>query len=239
MSTWQAAWRLAVFEIRTGWPGLLITLIFFAYAAVVGTPLLDALLTGEIPGSYGWICDYLYLTVLPNMGFLLNPPALRYWRTDVYTKKLAAWRALPISDAQIASGRLLQLVVNMVPVWLFFFALEYMLVYREAGFAAGAYLNYALFWLGYSVLFAVMYVCLEQSLPGRIYFVACLCYMPVYALLTLLLQLSDVTVIVEMADAAKQGNWLPTGLMLALAAAAVWAGKAAVQRLIGRRNILG
>ena len=239
MSTWRAAWRIASYEIRTGWAGLLITMIMFTYVAVVTIPLLDDLLAGKLPGSYGWIPDYLYLTVLPNMGFLLNPSVLHYWRDDPYTKKLAAWRSLPISDAQIASGRLLQMILNTLPVWVFLFALQYGLLYREAGLGAGEYVNYALFWLGYSVLFAVMYVCLEQSLPGRAYFLACMCYVPLYLLLTLILHYSGITIVLRIAEAAEQGNWLPTGIMLALAAAAVWAGKAALQRLIGRRNILG
>lgn len=36
MGLWKGAWRLASFELRTSWGGVLLTFLFFAYMALIG-----------------------------------------------------------------------------------------------------------------------------------------------------------------------------------------------------------
>ncbi|HUC91491.1 MAG TPA: hypothetical protein VMS09_05580 [Paenibacillus sp.] len=66
MGLWKGAWRLASFELRTSWGGVLLTLLFFAYMALIGSQLINEVFSGDLPHGVEWAPDFMLLTVLPN-----------------------------------------------------------------------------------------------------------------------------------------------------------------------------
>ena len=82
---WNGAWRIMRYELRTSWRGFIVTMLMFAYVGICELPLMDAMLSGELNRSMRWAVDFMHFCILPNMGFLLNRSAFRYWRDDPYT----------------------------------------------------------------------------------------------------------------------------------------------------------
>lgn len=239
LSTWRGAWQLVRFELKTGWSGIIITGILFAYMAIMGMAFLDDLFAGELTRSASWAPDFIYLAVLPNMGFLMSRTVLHYWRDDPYSRKLAVWRALPIRVQHIVLGRLLLMALVAAPIALLFFGLQYGL----SGSARDAldpiaYMNFSLFWFAYSLFFGTMFVYCELGFSGKTYFIICCCSFLYYGPLTYLLWLTGETAIERVLNAAAAGSWLPALCAWAVALIGIAFGRRAIERRIQSRDLL-
>jgi hypothetical protein len=239
MSTWRGAWHLVRFEFKTSWGGMILTGILFAYMAIVGLAFLDDLFGGELSRGASWAPDFIYLAVLPNMGFLLNRTVLHYWRDDPYSRKLAVWRALPIRVQHIVLGRLILMVLVAAPIALLFFGLQYGL----SGSARDmldpiAYLNFSLFWFAYSLFVGTIYVYCELGFSGKNYFIICCCGILIYGPLTYLIWLTGETVLERVIHAAAAGSWLPALCAWAFALIGIAFGRRVIERRIQMRDLL-
>jgi hypothetical protein len=238
MSAWQGAWQVARFELKSGWSGYILTLIFFSYMALVQAPLLNDLFGEEMSRASLFAVDFVYLVTIPNLGFIMNKTIFKFWKEDPYTKKLMMWRTMPISLDQIVIGRLLQLVITILPIWFFYFLLQYVVTSSiRTQLNVGEYINYALFGLGCSVVFAVTYVFLEQGFPGKVYFVYCLSYIVLYGCIIWLLWTQHISIILSIVNAADHGNWRLTIVALLAAVVMLAAGKAAIHKRLRSRNL--
>jgi hypothetical protein len=239
MSTWRGAWQLAQFEFKTSRGGMVMTAILFTYMAVVGMPFLDDLFGRELSRDVTWAPDFIYLAILPNMGFLLNRTMLHFWRDDPYSRKLAVWRALPISLRHIVLGRLVLMGLVAVPIALLFFGLQYGLSSSARELLDPlAYLNFSLFWLAYSLMTGTMYVYCELGFSGKNYFIICCCSFLIYGPLTYALWLSGETAVERVISAAAAGSWLPALCAWAAASIVLVFGRRAIERRIQSRDLL-
>jgi hypothetical protein len=238
MSAWQGAWQVARFELKSGWTGYIFTLIFFSYMALVEAPLLNGLFGGEMSHSGSLAVDFMFLATIPNLGFIMNKTIFKFWKEDPYTKKLMMWRTLPISLDQIVIGRLLQLVITILPISVFYFLLQYVVTWSiRSQLNVGEYINYVLFWLGISLAFAVTYVFLEQGFPGKVYFLYCISYIVVYGFIIWMLWIQHLSIMLSIVNAADHGDWRLTIVALLAAAVMLAAGKAALHKRLRSRNL--
>ncbi|WP_248929922.1 ABC-2 transporter permease [Paenibacillus hamazuiensis] len=238
MSTWRGSWLLLRYEWRINRLGSLGTFFMATYIAVVTFPLYEAAEFPNKPFLTG-VLDFVMLCVVPCFGFFMNQHTFRNMKEDYTARKLAAMRALPITVKQIAGGRLLSAMFLLVPVWLYFFVLMYLLSgwFREKSW--DQLLNYALFWLGYAVFMSVVYLIMEFGLTGRHYFLLCFGCLPVFVVVVLLYRLFGQSLVGDLLTAAGAGNWWPTlGSMLAAAASVAW-GIRLLIRIVARRSLLG
>lgn len=239
MGLWQGAWRLARFELGTSKGGVVMTAVMFTYMAVIGMALLDDLFSGELGRRLRWAPDFIYLAMLPNMGFLLNRALTRVWQDDPYSRKLAVWRTMPISLKQIVLGRVISLVLLAIPIWLLFFGLQYGLSHAaRSGLDLLEFANFSLFWLAYSYTAGMLYIYCEMGFSGRTYFTICLTSILIYVPAIYLIWLSGQTAIERVWEAASSGNWIPTLCAWAIALACLTAGRAAIERRIQSRDLL-
>ncbi|MFD0712772.1 ABC-2 transporter permease [Paenibacillus sp. GCM10027626] len=218
MTTWQSTRQLFLHELRGSLTGALVTAVFFGYMGVVFLPLL-----GTFFDSYGqkvelwhWAGDFVFLTVIPSLGFTMNFAALRYWKNDTYSNKLAYWRTLPISLNSIVFARMALLVVILILMSLFYFSLEYVLLKQMQdmmGFSQ--YLNFVLFWVGYALLMGSTYMYWELSSNGKTYFMICWAYFLVYGALLLILGLLDIKPLNLSLKWAIEYNWTGSLVMAA------------------------
>jgi hypothetical protein len=239
MTSWQGAWTLLRFEGRRSWIGLLITMAFFTYVSVFLVPLFGEMLDQEKTGGYAWFQDFMYLTILPTMGFLMNRNFMHYWSRDPYTRKLAYWRTLPISWNAIVIARYLQHAIVLTIVSAYFFSLQYALLsdMREL-LSPGEYVGYALIWYGYALMAGATYVYFEQTVSGKVYFAVCAGYVLVYAAIIVVLGLTDTRVVVRTMDASRHHEWLWPVLSVALGAAVILLMGLLLRRRLAKRNLL-
>ncbi|SDX73732.1 hypothetical protein [Paenibacillus sp. CF384] len=192
MTSWQGAWRLLRFDGSRSWIGLLITIVFVSYMIVVMMPIFDDLHQHENTGGSFWGYDLVYLSILPTMGFLMNRSVLQYWGRDPYTRYNAYLRTMPIGWNTIILARLLQFIVVLTIVSLYFFTLQYVALneLREL-MTPGEYVIFSFIWYGYAMMAGSTYVFFEQSVKGKIYMFICFCYLLLYALVGLMLWQAD------------------------------------------------
>lgn len=238
MSLWKGAWYLAKHElVRDRWKSLF-TLLFVGYLLLFTVPLLNDVVDGELGGMASWATDFIYLTVLPCLGFVLNQTMIGCLKNNSYTKKMAHWRTLPISSKQIALGRIIQLTIVLFMAQLIYFSVQFFLLRNMgADISAGHFAVYGLFWFGYSLTVAVAYVYWELGHSGKIYFYFNLLYIVVLLVISFCLMMFKLgNVVVTSLHAIENGSWWVALAALAFSAAAVVIGINRIENRLDNRT---
>ncbi|WP_141499950.1 hypothetical protein [Paenibacillus luteus] len=238
MGVWKGAWFLAKHELaKDRWKSLF-TLLMIGYVLLFTLPLFRDVINGESEGLSSFATDFIYLTILPVFGFVMNQTMMRYWKDNSYTKKMAQWRTLPISSRQIALGRIIQLTIVLFAAQLVFFLLQYIMA-RNLGseISAGSFALYALTWFGYSLTMAIGYVYWEVGHSGRTYFffnIIYLCAMLLIALGISLMKMGNI--VMNSLQAIEGGSWWFPLLTLSISAAAFWIGVNRIESRLENRT---
>ncbi|WP_274653025.1 hypothetical protein [Paenibacillus humicola] len=240
MTDWQGAWALFKHELRHSLLGLLITLLFFVYMAVVVSPLLDGIAEhSDYLRGFGWAGDFVYLTLLPNMGFMMSANRMRYWKTDFFSRKLAYWRILSIGMNSIVMARILMLLAVMVTVGLFYFTLQYAILSElRSLMSMGEYAAFACTWLGYALLAGSTYMYFEQTCKGKVYLIVCFSYLGLYVVLTGIFALTGTSVLEWTIEAVRDGNRVPSIVMPLAGFAFLAITGAMVRKRLAARSLL-
>lgn len=223
MSMWQGACHILIYELRkTRW-GFLGSLFLALYMAIIGGMLFRLDETLVVAAEY-WAIDFVFLTTLPCLGFVLSHTNMFYWRNDTFSGKLAEWRILPIPLPQLIWGRLMQIVVILLPMQIIFFLIQYLLVDgMKETISPGAYILFGLFWFLYSLGMAATYAIWEYGYSGKTYMIVCFLYCIFYLLLTLLLSVNDISIVQSLLRGMENGEWwyLLIGLLISIVGIAV------------------
>ena len=238
MGLWKGSWYLAKHELaKDGWKSLF-TLLFIGYLLLFTVPLLNDALNGEKESLIGWAADFIYLTILPVLGFVVNQTMMRYWKENSYTRKMAYWRILPISSKQIALGRIIQLAIVLFAAQLVFFILQFLLVRNMgADISAGHFALYGLFWFGYSLTIAITYVYWEVGHNGKMYFFSNLAYMVILLAVSVSLAIFKLgNVVVTTLQAIVDGSWWLALAAIVVSAIAVFIGVNRIEKRLEQRS---
>ncbi|MFC4810578.1 hypothetical protein [Paenibacillus sp. GCM10023250] len=238
MTTWQGAMTLLRSEGRRSWGGLVFTIVFFTYIAIVMMPLFQDMWEKGAASRFDWLGDFVYLTILPNMAFVMNRSMMHYWSRDTYSRKLAYWRTLPISWDAIVLSRMMQHVVVLTLVAAYFFTVQYAAMSGLRGLLpAGSYVLYALTWYGYAMAASATYVFFEQTLHGKVYCLVCFGYVGVYAAAGIVLWLTDTSLMYASIEAARDHRALWPAVALLAGALATFLVARLLRRRIAKRNL--
>ncbi|UVI28973.1 hypothetical protein [Paenibacillus spongiae] len=241
MTSWQGAWRLYQHELRHSWAGLIFSILFYAYIALIISPSMGELFQAAEDSEqiWKWLIDFFYLTILPNMGFIMNRVMFRYWHNDPYTRKLAYWRTMPIGLLSLVISRMILLLTTLLIVGTIFFTLQYFLVggLREA-MNPGQYLLFAACWWAYSLIAGSLYMFFEQAYNGKVYFIICLCSLLIYFPLLMLCWWIGFHPVSDSMQLAQNSNPIGAIVMLIAGAAAFMASGHFVKNKLGTRSLL-
>lgn len=205
---WRGAWFLAKHELKKErWKNLAM-LALIGYVLLFTIPMFLSSMTAEQNESFNWVTDFIYMSLLPCFGFVMNNTMMNY-KKDGYSKRLAYLRTLPVSPQQAALGRIIQLAILMLASQLLFFAAQYAFVYFSGIVIQGLdYILYALFWLGYSLTIAIFYVYWEIGYSGKVYFIACLAIALLFIAITVSINLLGYgNLVISSLRAIEEGKW--------------------------------
>ncbi|MBD2868462.1 hypothetical protein [Paenibacillus arenilitoris] len=241
MDLWKGAWYLAKHELAKDRWRSLFTFAFVLYMLLFSVPLFIDNWEGEASRRFAWATDFIYLSLLPCLGFIFNKTMASYWKNDAYTKKMAQWRTMPISSRQIALGRLIQMAAVLLASQLLFFLLQYVIL-RLSGVELSpvSFILYALFWFFYSITMATAYVYWEIGHTGKIYLIVNFIYIFLFLLVTTALTMfKSGNIIVNSLLAIEDGNWWIVLAALAAAVAAVFIGVNRMENRLEKRSYRG
>lgn len=238
MNDWKAAWFLAKHElVKDRWKSLF-SLVFIAYILLFSVPSFEQSLRGDRDVMTSWATDFIYILILPLLGFVMNQSMFNYWKYNSYTKKMAQWRTMPISAKQIAIGRLIQMTIILFTAQLIFFSSQYILVS-----AMGSKILlldfglYALLWFGYSLMVAVSYIYWEIGYSGKMYFMVSMLYCAVILILTIGLgALKFGNLVFNSLEYIQQGHWWISIVGLVIGIAALLVGVKQLEKRLDKRS---
>lgn len=235
---WKGAWYLAKHELaKDRWKSLF-TLFFIGYLLLFTVPLMRDGFIGE-NGPFGnWSLDFIYLSILPVLGFIANKTMMRSWKENSYTRKIAQWRTLPISSKQIALGRIIQLAIVLFAAQLVFFLLQFIIA-RNMGvdISALSFVLYGASWFGYSLTMGTGYVYWELGHSGKTYFFFNITYLAFLLIFSISLAFLDIGNIVSSSlHAIENGSWWLPIITVTIGVAAVFLGVKRIENRLEKRT---
>lgn len=172
MTTLQHAWVIVRSEFRGDrWKllwSLLFAILFMGYFSAITGMVIDDTLMGH---DKQLLSDVLMVTMMLMLTISFNRRTMKYISEDSYTRMLAYMRALPVPVAAILCKRKLDALFAVAMNGTLYFGLLYALSPGiRAELRPASYLAFALTWIGYSLIVAGMYIMIEFSVSGVLYF---------------------------------------------------------------------
>ncbi|MEK3833143.1 hypothetical protein [Paenibacillus sp. FSL M7-0896] len=172
MTTLKQAWVIVRSEFHGDrWKllwALLFSLLFMGYFAALSGMVIDDTLTGH---DKQLLSDVLMVTMMLMLTITFSRRTMKYISEDSYTRMLAYMRALPVPVAAILCKRKLDTLLAVAMNSTLFFSLIYLLSPGiRAELPPASYLAFAFTWIGYSLIVAGMYIIIEFSVSGVMYF---------------------------------------------------------------------
>lgn len=172
MTTFRNAWAIIRGDFRADklmlLRALVFSVIFMGYMS-----FLNGLIANDVldSGDGKLINDYLMLISIPLLGFIFSKRTMKYLSEDSYTRMLAYMRGLPIPSVVILCKRKLQAVFSFCLNGILYFGIMYVAsgnIRNEL--PAAAYLAFAITWVGYGLIVNGLYIFIEYSVSGKMYF---------------------------------------------------------------------
>ncbi|MGO4539521.1 hypothetical protein [Paenibacillus sp. 2TAB19] len=241
MSKWKGAWFLAKQElVRDRWRSIIMVALI-GYILLFTLPVFIDSLTESEEDSMSWLTDFIYLSLLPCLGFVLNNTMMNYFKKDTYSKKLAYLRTLPITPQQIALGRLIQLTIVLFAAQLIYFVAQYVIIHFASSVVIdfGDFALYALFWFGYSLTIATSYVYWEMGYSGKIYMVVCTLVAILFLGIAITITwLGQGNIVIGILEAIEEGKWWIALITPAISAITIPLGYRVLSNRIAKRNYI-
>ncbi|WP_150272114.1 hypothetical protein [Paenibacillus tepidiphilus] len=179
MTTLKQAWFILRGDHRVGlWNTLfmlIFTALFMLYIGALTGVIVDDIVAGQAREVLG---DFMLLGMVPMLGFTFSKRKMKYLSDDTYTRMLAYMRGLPIPAVVLLCKRKLDAILAFALNGVLFFGFIYALSPHMRGeLKLAAYAAFALTWIGYGLIVAGIYIMVEFSVSGKMYFVITLLLM--------------------------------------------------------------
>ncbi|MEK4045330.1 hypothetical protein NSU18_16905 [Paenibacillus sp. FSL H8-0048] len=172
MTTFKQAWVIVRSEFHGDrWKllwALLFSLLFMGYFAALSGMVIDDTLTGH---DKQLLSDVLMVTMMLMLTITFSRRTMKYISEDSYTRMLAYMRALPVPVAAVLCKRKLDTLFAVVMNGTLYFSLIYLFSPGiRAELPPASYLAFAFTWIAYSLIVAGIYIIIEFSVSGVMYF---------------------------------------------------------------------
>jgi len=220
--------------------GAVFTLIFAIYmGSIISLDIDSTWKEDEFPRVLGGMVDWIYLTMFPIFGMVMNKTSIGMWRDDYYTKRTAHWRTMPIPIAAIVQARYLQTAVVLPIISVVFLLLQYVVApnLRES-ISLMQWIENGLIWICYAFIINVLFVLWELGYSGKLYCLFYFGFMLMMSILVAILTWQRVHLFQEMLKLTQEGHAPVIIIGLAITvAAAFWIGNKVTINRIKKRSI--
>jgi hypothetical protein len=167
------SWFLARFDIIRHGLGYLLSVLFFGYASIMVTLMLNETTNKDHLGSYILI-DLYFICVLGISGFAFASRYYwGYWWNKSFSKKATLLKSFPISARDTIGSKMLLVIIHTIGHGGLFFVLLYFLpspIHQMLNLPQ--FIEFMLMWLGYAFAWGSLYAYMEISLSEKAYFLA-------------------------------------------------------------------
>lgn len=216
---WERIWKVAKVEWNRTWWGLLASMLFVAYMALV-----SSLAPSETDSDWevkllSFLQDVTALGAFSVMGFAISRDYLNFKRNRPFTKRLAVLSCLPIRSDEIVYARYMVAARNVAVSGTTFFTLQYWISDEEVrvqlpGFE---FVQYALLLLGFVLFLTSAYLCLEMGQSEKRYRLSCFVIgIGMILLLGVFAWLLDFSVVAGSKELVRDYGWAASALSMVL-----------------------
>ncbi|SER74165.1 hypothetical protein SAMN04487944_10971 [Gracilibacillus ureilyticus] len=222
---WKESWIITKNELMILWQSFLGTLLATILIGMMSASLLEQMvpvLTDEehLYSSIPLDILFLFLTPCYSTIFLSSPYlSFKTIKEDPFGKRMALYRAMPVSTSILAGSRLLLMIVTFVALSITYyisitFSLSdsfYQLVTMET------YIPFIVFWLGYSLLIGSLNVYIEYGTNGKILYIFSFLYgLVMVTVIIIFWTIWNSGMVEAVLKMVNQTGWLSAVLMLIL-----------------------
>ncbi|RAU92003.1 hypothetical protein DQG13_28340 [Paenibacillus sp. YN15] len=218
----------------------LFTGIFFAFmGGVTGMMFLEL----DDPDRSQWAARMIYesmadlvaVSMTCCLGFTFTRDYFSFYRTDAFSRKLAFYRKLPVTDREIVAARYLVFLISLLPMALCYFAALYLPVRMEQLATGTEFIQAAVLWLGMSLAGGAGFLYLELGVSGKAYLLLNAVVMGVMLAAVIALNLGGLHLVGGSLSLVRRcGIWPSLAGVAAGAAIALLVARATVRRLAVR-----
>lgn len=116
------------------------------------------------------MADFMFLSLMPILGFFFSQRSLNYLSEDSYTRMLAYLTKLPVPAAAVMCRRKLEALLAFALNGFLYFGMMYGITDALWDiFSPSAYLAFALTWIGYGMVVNGGYMAIELLFSGKKY----------------------------------------------------------------------
>lgn len=193
----------------------------------------------KIPEFLNGLVDWIYITMFPTFGMLMNKTAFAMWKGDVYSKRIAHWLTMPIPLSAIVQVRILQTVFMLPVIGLSFLLFQYILAPElRAEVSVLQWLGAGAIWICYAFVVNAFYTLLEFGFDGKRNVLFYMAFMVFTLVLSAVLTWQDVHLFQGVLRLAGSGQYALLIVMLAATAMiATWAGYRATLTRLKTRSL--
>lgn len=177
-------------------PALLTGILFAFLGAVTGTMFLGLGDPDRMQGAVRVLgniaADLVTVSMTCTLGFAFTRDYLSFYWSDAFSRRLAFYRKLPVTDKEIVAARYLVFFITLPPMALCYFAGMYVPVRLEHLVTGTEFVQAALIWLGISLAGGSGFMYLEQGMPGKAYMQLTLLVLFVLLLIVVVLNVSGI-----------------------------------------------
>ncbi|KIL37496.1 hypothetical protein SD71_02360 [Cohnella kolymensis] len=240
MTQRQAIRHLGSYLLRREWIGIVVTFLFALYTGGFMSFSVNGLMSDEkIPEFLNGLVDWIYLTMFPTFGLLMNKTVFAVWKGDVYSKRIAHWLTMPIPRSAIVKVRILQTVIMLPVIGIAFLLFQYILAPElRADISVLQWLGAGLIWMCYAFVIDALYTLFEFGFDGKRNVVFCMAFMVFTVALSVVLTWRDVHLFQAAIRAAGSEIYpLLTVLLVTTSFMATWIGYRATLIRLNKRSL--
>lgn len=182
--------------------------------------------------------DWVLMCLIITLAFVFTKDYFSYQRTDVFSRRLAFYRKLPIRNRDILLSRYLLMVLSLAAMSVCFYVPLYLMLRTEQAVGPMAFLGAALVWTGVSLLAGVGYIHLELGYPGRRYMKMNFILVFLLLIVVIVLSVRGVRIAEGTFGLAERHGFYPGLVSILLAAGGMYGMFRVTLRRISTRDLL-
>ncbi len=223
-------------------PALLTGILFAFLGAVTGMMFLGLddpdLKGGAMRIFLNIAADLVAVSMTCTLGFVFTRDYLSFYWSDAFSRKLAFYRKMPVTDKEIVAARYLVFFITLPPMALCYFAGMYFPLRMEHLVTGAEFVQGALLWLGLSLAGGAGFMYMEQGVPGKAYMRLTLLVVVALLLVVVLFNLMGIHLVTGSLSLVRSWGLLASLAGVAVGGAIAWGIAPLMVRRLASRDLV-
>lgn len=182
--------------------------------------------------------DWMVFCLVTCLGFIFTKDYFSYYRNDAFSRRLAFYRKLPVSNHEILTARYGVFLLTAVAMSVCYYTPFYLVLCSGDGVAGGEFLGSAFIWLGLTLFVGACFIHLELGYPGKKYLIVNMFIVGICLLLIVCLNILDIHLVSGSFSLIRHYAAWPSVLSVLAGAAGAWLFSKKTLRRLAARDLL-